>query len=85
MNHTYRVLCPNCGSWATRSYFTNQESRYSNCPKNQVIQTECPACDYLMVMCSLSGNVIEAYASATSIMSKEHKNLSILLPAKLSA
>ncbi|MEO1693272.1 MAG: replication restart DNA helicase PriA [Cyanobacteria bacterium J06631_6] len=65
MNRTFEVSCPNCGGSATRSYFTSQESRYSNCPRNQVIQVECADCDYLMVMCSVSGNVVEAYDSAT--------------------
>lgn len=81
MNRTFEVPCPNCGSSATRSYFTSQEARYSNCPKNQVIQVECTHCDYLMVMCSASGNVIEAHASSTSMLTREEDSLSLTLAA----
>jgi hypothetical protein len=56
------VRCPNCGSEAQRRYFKSKEATYSSCSGNQVIQTECNQCDYLMVMCSLNGNVVEAYA-----------------------
>lgn len=70
MNRTFEVPCPNCGDAATRSYFTSQEARYSNCPQNQVIQVECPHCDYLMVMCTVSGNVIEAHDSSTFSFTK---------------
>ena len=42
------VHCPNCGSLAERQHI--QESR--------ITRTQCGACDYLMVTCS----VIEAYA-----------------------
>ncbi|MCU0537953.1 MAG: hypothetical protein MUD14_29050 [Hydrococcus sp. Prado102] len=45
MNKKQIVRCPNCGSHATRHHFTN----------NQIIETSCPACDYLMVNCSLTG------------------------------
>lgn len=67
MNRTFKVPCPNCGNPATRSYFTGREAKHNNCPKNQVIQMECPHCDYLIVMCSVSGNVVEAYNSYTSL------------------
>ncbi|MBF2098483.1 MAG: replication restart DNA helicase PriA [Gloeomargaritaceae cyanobacterium C42_A2020_066] len=46
------VRCPNCGSHAHRSHL-DMESQ---------IQTQCPACDYLMVTCAHTGRVIEAYA-----------------------
>ncbi|MEB3357502.1 MAG: replication restart DNA helicase PriA [Synechococcales bacterium] len=46
------VRCPNCGSPAERIYtFTHQLTR-----------TQCHHCDYLMVTCSQSGRVVEAYA-----------------------
>ncbi|GAB4535542.1 MAG: hypothetical protein Tsb0014_22590 [Pleurocapsa sp.] len=70
MEITYVVSCSNCGNLATRRYFTSNEVNHSQCPKGRVIQTECPVCDYLMVMCSLSGNVIEAYDSSTSAMTQ---------------
>ena len=60
-----KISCPNCGSKAMRRYFTSNETAHSNCPNKQVVYTECPICDYLMVMCSLSGNVLEAEFSST--------------------
>ena len=60
-----KISCPNCGSKAIRRYFTSNETAHSNCPNKQVVYTECPVCDYLMVMCSLSGNVLEAEFSST--------------------
>jgi uncharacterized Zn finger protein (UPF0148 family) len=45
------VRCPNCGSPAERHYLVSKHT-----------QTQCPTCDYLMVTCSQTGNVIEAYA-----------------------
>ncbi len=44
------IHCPNCGSLAERWYYSDR------------IQTECAVCDYLMVTCSKTGNVIEAQA-----------------------
>jgi Zn finger protein HypA/HybF involved in hydrogenase expression len=52
MRITQEVRCPNCGSYAERHHFTN----------THITQTQCPACDYLMVNCSLTGKVVEAYA-----------------------
>lgn len=52
MQTTQNVRCPNCGSFAERHYFLT----------THLIHTECIACDYLMVNCSRTGNVIEAYA-----------------------
>lgn len=46
------VRCPNCGSEAERYYVLD----------NQLIRTQCLGCDYLMVMCSRTGKVVEAYA-----------------------
>lgn len=47
-----KIYCPNCGNNAQRDYFT----------RNKIVQTSCPTCDYLMVNCSLTGRVLEAYA-----------------------
>ena len=52
MENIQTVRCPNCGSYAQRSYFSD----------NHITQTQCPVCDYLMVSCSLTGKVLEAYA-----------------------
>ena len=46
------IRCPNCGSEAERYYILN----------SQLTRTQCLRCDYLMVMCSRTGKVIEAYA-----------------------
>lgn len=46
------VRCPNCGSLAKREYITS----------SQIVRTQCPACDYLMILCSNTNKVIEAYA-----------------------
>ncbi|MBE9127726.1 MULTISPECIES: replication restart DNA helicase PriA [unclassified Coleofasciculus] len=52
MQITQDIYCPNCGSRAKRRY----------CSKTHITQTQCPACDYLMVNCSRTGRVVEAYA-----------------------
>ncbi len=75
MYATQAIPCPNCGSQAQRSYFTSKETDCNSCPSNQVIQTECPVCDYLMVMCSVNGAVVEAHAPGTSA-----KELNLLEP-----
>ncbi len=52
MEMVQTIHCPNCGSEAERHHlFTSQLTR-----------TQCPSCDYLMVTCSRTGRVIEAYA-----------------------
>ncbi|MGK7875283.1 MAG: replication restart DNA helicase PriA [Xenococcaceae cyanobacterium] len=57
MRITQKIRCPNCGSHGDRYYFTN----------NQITQTSCPACDYLMVNCSRTGKVVEAYAPGIAL------------------
>jgi len=51
------IYCPNCGSRAER-----HRIRTSN-----VIRTQCRTCDYLMVTCSLTARVLEAYAPGIAI------------------
>lgn len=46
------VRCPNCGSYAERHHLLS----------DQLIRTQCSACDYLMVTCASTGKVVEAYA-----------------------
>ncbi|MGF1492896.1 MAG: pyruvate formate lyase-activating protein [Microcoleaceae cyanobacterium] len=48
------IRCPNCGALAERWHY------------DQTTQTECSVCDYLMVTCAETGNVLEAYAPGTS-------------------
>lgn len=52
MNTITQIYCPNCGSHAERHYLR----------PSQLIRTQCAACDYLMITCSETGRVIEAYA-----------------------
>lgn len=47
-----QIRCPNCGSEAERYYMLT----------SQLTRTQCLRCDYLMVTCSRTGRVIEAYA-----------------------
>ena len=47
-----RVHCPNCGRGAERYHLTTE----------RLIRTQCAHCDYLMITCSRTGKVIEAYA-----------------------
>jgi DNA-directed RNA polymerase subunit RPC12/RpoP len=67
MHTTQTVRCPNCGSQAERRYFTSEEVIYRTCPSNQIIQTECQVCDYLMVMCSRNASIVEVYAPGISV------------------
>lgn len=53
------VCCPNCGSTAERQTF----------PAERLSRTQCPSCDYLMVTCTATGNVIEAYAPGIPVQS----------------
>ena len=46
------IRCPNCGSHAER-YFIES---------SKLTRTQCSACDYLMIACSETGKVVEAYA-----------------------
>lgn len=82
MDKTYTVPCSNCGALAVRTHSISRATKWSSCPENQVIQTECPSCDYLMVICSQSGNVIEAHASSTSVFTREQNlnNFSLAIP-----
>lgn len=52
MQTVHTIHCPNCGNHAERFYV---ELRH-------LIRTQCGGCDYLMITCSKTGKVIEAYA-----------------------
>ncbi len=51
------IYCPNCGRSAERFYSLAE----------QLTRTQCGHCDYLMVTCERTGNVIEAYAPGYSL------------------
>lgn len=46
------IRCPNCGNHAERKFLV----------KLNVTEISCPVCDYLLVSCSHTGNVLESYA-----------------------
>lgn len=46
------IHCPNCGSHAERHYIHT----------HQLIQTQCPACDYFILTRSDTSKVLEAHA-----------------------
>jgi hypothetical protein len=46
------IRCPNCGSIAERHHLSYLAQ----------VKTQCDACDYLLVMCTRSGHVLESYA-----------------------
>ena len=71
MDLNQAIPCPNCGNVANRRHFTSNKPFYHPCQGDRIIQTECPVCDYLMVMCSLNGRVIEAHSSCTSPQTKQ--------------
>jgi hypothetical protein len=50
------IRCPNCGRYGERHHIA----------ESNLTRTQCPECDYLLVTCSLTGKVIEAYAPGLS-------------------
>lgn len=62
MKTTQTVCCPNCGGMAERRNFIYQFSDCDKCPRSQVVRTECPHCDYVMTICAIGCDVVEAYA-----------------------
>ena len=66
------IRCPNCGSEAERYYLLN----------SQLTRTQCPTCDYLMVMCSRTGKVVEAYAPGIYFQAAKNKVAAIAVVRK---
>jgi DNA-directed RNA polymerase subunit RPC12/RpoP len=52
MQIVQKIRCSNCGSEGERYYLSD----------SQLTRTQCPTCDYLMISCTRTGKVIEAYA-----------------------
>jgi DNA-directed RNA polymerase subunit RPC12/RpoP len=46
------ICCPNCGS-------RSAERRWIKAA--QTVRTQCPDCDYLLISCAVTANVVEAY------------------------
>lgn len=57
------IRCPNCGSQAERHYVKH----------SHVSRTQCSNCDYLLVSCTITGKVLEAYAP--SITTNRYKQI----------
>ena len=47
-----QIHCPNCGSHAEKHYLSD----------STLVRVQCSHCDYLLVTCSATGVVVEAYA-----------------------
>lgn len=58
MQIAQQVRCPNCGSFAKRQWIRTHQITADE----DVVETSCSRCDYLMIMGSATGKVIEAYA-----------------------
>ena len=52
MNLYQIIHCPNCGDRAERCHAT----------ETNTVRTSCHFCDYLLVLCTKTGKVIESYA-----------------------
>lgn len=46
------IRCPNCGSPGERHHLL----------EHALVRTQCPHCDYLMITCAKTAQVVEAYA-----------------------
>jgi hypothetical protein len=54
----HHIYCSNCGSdRAERHYIADLE----------LVRSQCPVCDYLLVTCAATGRVVEAYAPGISL------------------
>jgi predicted RNA-binding Zn-ribbon protein involved in translation (DUF1610 family) len=46
------ICCPNCGSRSAERHWLAERN---------TVRTQCPDCDYLLISCAITANVIEAY------------------------
>jgi hypothetical protein len=66
----HQICCSNCGSdRAERHYIADLE----------LIRSQCPVCDYLMVTCAATGRVVEAYAPGISFRSTLVRDGAVML------
>ncbi|MGB0561737.1 MAG: replication restart DNA helicase PriA [Spirulinaceae cyanobacterium] len=54
------IYCPNCGRDAQRLYLRQHE----------IVQTQCPACDYFLSTCARTGAVLETYGLGVALPSR---------------
>ena len=52
MKTTQTINCPNCGSSARKIHYLDKN----------ITEIACPVCDYLLIKCSQTCRVLEAYA-----------------------
>jgi rubredoxin len=57
MNCQHQVACPNCGRQAQRIFVRD----------SQIVRTQCSSCDYLLILSSETGRVLEAYSPGISV------------------
>ena len=62
------VSCPNCGGRATRYCTPHLETDPHSGPKHLICRTECPDCDYLMMMCVTEGELTQVYSPDLSTL-----------------
>ena len=76
MNQTYTVRCSDCGSLALRTLLIDTVNKFNSCrcPGNQTVKTECPNCDYLLIICSANGKVVDAHSSSTSVIARKQNH-----------
>ena len=74
MQEQLMVRCPNCGSFAKRHLLNHQVTATSQkVDSPQVIRTECPHCDYLMMICLKGKEIISVYSPLMSLfMPRSH-------------
>lgn len=66
MHISLDIRCSNCGNFAQR-HLCDEETSCQTCPDQLIARTECPHCDYLLIMCWKNGQVLEAYAPGTVV------------------
>ena len=77
MQKKLMVRCPNCGSFAQRhllSHHVTTKPSKANAP--QVIRTECPHCDYLVMICQEDEEIFSVYSPVMSLFAStsEHQH-----------
>ena len=70
---TQTIYCPNCGDRAEKYH----------CSETNIMRTSCSSCDYLLVQCSKTARVIEAYAPGIDFIKPEKQNEKLLVAHRL--